>query len=554
MGSVALVLVLVFILLLVINVPVAVAIAMAAFMAILAQGGDPSVMLASKMANGVNSFALLAIPFFILSGHLMGRGGMARRIIDFAASMVGMFPGGLAYVNTLTCMLFGSISGSAAAAVSSVGGFMIPEMNRKGYNRQFNVAVTTTAATTGLLIPPSNVMIVYSVAAGSVSIAAMFMAGVLPGIITGLLIMVVCGYFAFRYKYGLQESGPVSFVLLSSIKATLFLIPSLFIIAAMLGLMFLAFSYGASLLHLLGMSTRSAGIGGYFIGLLVWLAIMIICRYVEVQVPNLQPATLKHSMVSCISAFPSLLLVVIVIGGILKGVFTATEAASVAVFYSFILSVTIYSEIKLKELPEILKQSGITTAVVMLLIGASSAMSWIMTIANIPQTVSAALINLSDNPIVILMLINLLLLFVGTFMDMTPAVLIFTPIFLPVVKSLGMHEIHFGIMLIANLCIGLCTPPVGTCLFIGCGVGKTTIAKVTRYMLPFFGAMIVSLMLITYLPQISLWLPVKSGQLKQQQAQQSIELWNRKVFSIETNEYLETEKSSSETIKIELRE
>ena len=447
MGAVALVLVLVFVLLLVLNVPIAVSIAMAAFVAILAQGLDPSVMLATNMANGVNSFALLAIPFFILSGHLMGRGGMARRLIDFAASMVGMFPGGLAYVNTLTCMLFGSISGSAAAAVSSVGGFMIPEMNRKGYNREFNVAVTTTAATTGLLIPPSNVMIVYSVAAGSVSIAAMFMAGVLPGIITGLFIMVVCGYFAFRNKYGAGDRVPFIQALLSLKRAIL-----------------------------------------------------------------------------------SLLLIVIVIGGILKGVFTATEAAAVSVLYSFLLSVVIYREIRIKELPEILRQTGVTTAVVMLLIGASSGMSWIMTMANIPQTVSAALVNLSDNPIVILLTINLLLLFVGTFMDMTPAVLIFTPIFLPVVLALGMHEVHFGIMLIANLCIGLCTPPVGTCLFIGCGVGKTTIAKVTKYMLPFFGAMAVALLVITYVPQVSLWLPEKTGQLKSEEVKQSIENWNRSVF------------------------
>jgi tripartite ATP-independent transporter DctM subunit len=452
MGAVALVLVLVFVLLLVMNVPIAVSIAMAAFVAILAEGVDPSVMLATKMANGVNSFALLAIPFFILSGHLMGRGGMARRLIDFASSIVGMLPGGLAYVNTLTCMMFGSISGSAAAAVSSVGGFMIPEMNRKGYNREFNVAVTTTAATTGLLIPPSNVMIVYSVAAGSVSISAMFMAGVLPGIITGLFIMVVCGYFAFRNKYGAGDR-----------------------------------------------------------------------------------VSLMQGLLSFKRAIMSLLLIIIVIGGILKGIFTATEAAAVAVLYSFLLTVIIYREIKPKELPEILKQTGITTAVVMLLIGASSGMSWIMTMANIPQTVSSALVNLSDNPIIILLTINLLLLFVGTFMDMTPAVLIFTPIFLPVVTSLGMHEVHFGIMLIANLCIGLCTPPVGTCLFIGCGVGKTTIAKVTKYMLPFFGAMALALMVITYIPKVSLWLPVQTGQLKAAEVEESEKKWNESVFRVQSD-------------------
>ncbi len=447
MGATAIVLVFIFVLLLVMNVPIAVSIAMAAFVAILAEGIDPSVMLATKMANGVNSFALLAIPFFILSGQMMGRGGMARRLIDFANSLVGMFPGGLAYVNTLTCMMFGSISGSAAAAVSSVGGFMIPEMNRKGYNREFNVAVTTTAATTGLLIPPSNVMIVYSVAAGSVSIAAMFMAGVLPGILMGLCIMAVCGYFAYRDKY----------------KA-------------------------------------------------------------EPRVPFLE------GLISFKRAILSLMLIIIVIGGILKGIFTPTEAAAIAVLYSFILSVIVYRKIKLRQLPEIFKQTGITTAMVMLLIGASSGMSWIMTMANIPQAVSNALLNLSDNPIVILLTINMLLLFVGTFMDMTPAVLIFVPIFLPVAQSLGMHEVHFGIMMIANLCIGLCTPPVGTCLFIGCGVGKTTIAKVTKTMLPFFGAMIIALMAITYLPKLSLWLPVKTGQIKAQVVEEKIQEWNENIF------------------------
>ena len=432
MGSIALILVVVFALLLVMEVPIAVAIALATFVAVLAEGSDPTVVVAANMAKGVNSFTLLAIPFFILSGHLMGRGGMASRLIDFAGTLVGFLPGGLAYVNTLTCMLFGSISGSAAAAVSSVGGFMIPEMNRKGYDREFNVAVTTTAATTGLLIPPSNIMIVYSVAAGAgASIGALFLAGVLPGILTGLFIMLVCGWISFRNGYPREERSTLGQIVKSFFRAIL-----------------------------------------------------------------------------------TLLLIVIVIGGILIGVFTATEAAAIAVVYSFILSVILYREIKLRELPDILLESGITTAVVMLLIGASSGMSWIMTMANIPQTVSATLLGLSENPLVILLVINLLLIVVGTFMDMTPAVLIFTPIFLPVVMALGMHPVHFGIMMIANLCIGLCTPPVGTCLFIGCGVGKTTIAKVTKPLLPFFFAMIAALMCITYVPSVSLWLPVQTQQLK----------------------------------------
>lgn len=424
MIEVIFVLVVVFMILLVMNVPIAVAIAVASMLAMLLEGYDPSLMVASKMANGIDSFALLAIPFFILSGVLMGRGGMARRLMDLAATLVGRFPGGLGYVNTLTCMLFGSISGSAAAAVTSIGGFMLPEMKAKGYNNEFSVAITTTAATTGLLIPPSNIMIVYAVASGSVSIAAMFMAGVLPGILIGLLLMAVCFIIAKRTHL---EAGD-----------------------------------------------RST-IGE------IWTAFR--------------------------RAFFSMLLLVIVIGGILKGVFTATEASAIAVAYAFMLSVVFYREVKLTELPEILLQTGVTTAVIMLLIGASSGMSWIMTITNIPQTVSATLLGLSDNPLVIMLMINLLLLFVGTFMDMTPAVLIFTPIFLPIAEVLGIDPVHFGIILIANLCIGLCTPPVGTCLFLGCGVGKTTIARVTPFMIPFFIAMFIGLMLISYVPALSMWLP-----------------------------------------------
>ena len=439
MGGIVLLLVVSFAVLLIMNAPIAVAIAGASLLAIFANGGDAGYMVAQRMGNGIDSFPLLAIPFFVFSGYLMGRGGLARRLIDFAALVVGKLPGGLGYVNTFTCMLFGSISGSAAAAVSSVGGFMIPEMNRKGYNREFNVAVTSTAATTGLLIPPSNCMIVYSVAAGSVSIAAMFMAGILPGILVGLAIMVVSGIISIKNGYGKVET---------------------------------------------------------------------------VEGEDVNAAARVHPLIVCWRAIPSLLLIIVIIGGILKGVFTATEAAAVAVAYAFLLSVVIYREIPWKDLPDVCLQTGLTTAVVMLLIGASSAMSWIMTVANIPQTVSNALLGISENKYIVLLTINAMLLIVGTFMDMTPALLIFTPILLPVANKLGLSDIHFGIIMIANLCIGLCTPPVGTCLFIGCGVGKTTIAKVTRQALPFFGAMIAALMLITYIPWFSTIIPKLCGLIK----------------------------------------
>lgn len=425
-----LILVVTFVIFLFVNVPIAVAIGLSTLCTLLYVKGDISdaaTICAQRIATGIDSFALLAIPFFILSGMLMGKGGIARRLIEFANTLVGHFTGGLAYVNVLTCMLFGSISGSAVAAVSSVGGFMIPEMNKKGYDKDFNVSVTTTAATTGLMIPPSNIMIVYALVSVE-SVSAMFMAGILPGIIFGLFLMVVCGIISRKRNYGAGEKSPLIQILKS-------------------------------------------------------FAI----------------------------AIPSLLLMVIILGGILSGWFTATEAAAIAVVYSFILAVVVYREVKIKDLPNILLQCAITTSIVMILIGTSSAMSWILAIENIPQNVSHALLDLSDNKFVIFLAINLLLLFVGTFMDMTPAVLIFTPIFLPVVKGLGMDPVHFGAMMVANLCIGICTPPVGTCLFVGCGVGQTTLAKVLRHLIPFYIAMVAALMIITYIPAISLWIPKLFG-------------------------------------------
>lgn len=417
-----------FLFLLVLNVPIAFAIGISSLLTIFTIGGLPEFLtVAYKIATGIDSFALLAIPFFILAGQLMGSGGIARRLIDFANVLVGRFPGGLAYVNIMTCMLFGAISGSAVAAVSSVGGFMIPLMNKEGYDRDFNTSVSITAATTGLLIPPSNVMIVYSLATGgAVSVAAIFMAGILPGVLMGIGLMVVAGIISVRKKYGKGVSFP-----------------------------------------------------------------------------------LKEGIIKFFVAVPALLLIVIVLGGILSGIFTATEASAIAVVYALLLAVLLYREVQFSQLPKIFLKAGITTAVVFMLIGTSMAMSYVLAHENIPQTISAALLGLSNNPIVILTIINLLLLFVGTFMDMTPAVLIFTPIFLPIVTSLGVHPVHFGIIMIMNLCIGICTPPVGSCLFVGCGIGKTTITQVIRHILPFFVAMIIVLFIITYIPQITMIIPAK---------------------------------------------
>lgn len=377
-----------------------------------------------RMATGLNSFALLAIPFFVFAGLLMNRGGIAHRLIDFAKVLVGRLPGGLAYVNVIAAMLFGAISGSAVAAASAIGGFMSKQMEDEGYDKAYSASVNITASSTGMIIPPSNILIVYSLASGGASIAALFVAGYLPGILLGLLLMSVAGVIA--YKRGYRAGG----------------------------------------------KEQMSGAFRKFL-----------------------------------NAIPSILLIIIIIGGIISGIFTATEASAVAVLYTLVLSMAIYKEVKWKDLPEIMLETVQTTAVVMFLIGASVGMSWVMSYENIPQTVSNALINLSDNPMVILFIINILLLFVGTFMDMTPAVLIFTPIFLPIVKELGMDPIHFGIMMVANLCVGLCTPPVGTLLFVGCGVADLSISKVIRPMIPFFVAMFFALLAITYIPELTMWLP-----------------------------------------------
>jgi tripartite ATP-independent transporter DctM subunit len=353
----------------------------------------------------------------------MTHGGIADRLIGFAKTIVGAFPGGLALINIISAMLMGAIAGSAMASASAMGSILGPEMEKEGYAKEYGAAVNITSATIGLIIPPSNVLIVYSLASGGVSIAALFLAGYIPGIITGIFLMIVAGIWAKKHHYK---------------------------------------TFGRS--------------------------------------------SVKEIFRTFITAFPSLLLLFIVIGGIVSGFFTATEASAIAVLYTLILGV-VYKEIKLDDLPKILLESAKTSAVVMLLIAASMSMSWIMSYENIPQNLSDFLLNISDNKIIILLIINFLLLFVGIFMDMTPAVLIFTPIFLPVVKTLGIDPIQFGIIMVLNLCIGLCTPPVGSVLFVGIGIAKTSIEKVIRPLLPMFFAMVFALILITFIPQITLWLP-----------------------------------------------
>ena len=419
------VLVLSFIVLLTMSVPVAWAISISSLLTILVSIPILSsfTTVSQRIATGLDSFALLAVPLFILSGQIMNSGGIAQRLISFAKTLVGFLPGGLALINVISAMLMGSISGSAMASASAMGSILGPEMEKEGYSKNFGVAVNITSATTGLIIPPSNILIVYSLASGGVSVGALFLAGYVPGILTGLFLMIVAMVWSKKNNY---KTGKKS--------------------------------------------------------------------------------TIKQIFSSFIDAIPSLFLLFIVIGGIIMGVFTATEASAIAVLYSIILGF-LYKELSLKNLPKVFLQSIETTAIVMLLIGASMCMSWVLSFENVPQEITSFLLGFSDNKIIILLLINLILLFVGIFMDITPAVLIFTPIFLPIVTALGIDPVHFGIILVLNLCIGLCTPPVGSILFVGVGVAKTTIVNVIKPLLPFFIAMLISLFLVTYIPSLTLFLP-----------------------------------------------
>ena len=381
-------------------------------------------VIGQKVATGLDSFSLLAIPFFIFAGVLMNCGGIAHRLINLSQVIVGRMPGSLGHVNVMANMMFGSISGSAVAAAAAVGGTMSPMQKKAGYDPAYSAAINVTSCITGLLIPPSNVLIIYALTAGGISVATLFMAGYIPGILMGLSIMVVGAVIAKRRGYPVAERPTLAVVL----KA-------------------------------------------------FW------------------------------DAFPSLLLVFVVMGGILGGIFTATEASAIAVVYTFILSVLIYREVKFKDLPKIILDSVITTSIVLLLIGISVGTSWAMTNADIPYTISDALMSVSENPFVILLIINIILLIVGVFMDMTPAVLIFTPIFLPIATNLGMDPVHFGIMMVFNLCFGLCTPPVGRALFVGCSVAGVRLQDLLKPMLPFFGALLVTLLAVTYIPSLSLFLP-----------------------------------------------
>ncbi|PLW77785.1 TRAP transporter large permease [Cohaesibacter celericrescens] len=417
----------IFIVLMALSVPISFAIGIATvftFMVINMSFDQSIFIVAQQMASGLDSFTLLAIPFFILAGNIMNRGGIAMRLIEFAKILGGRLPGSLAHCNVLANMMFGAISGSAVASAAAVGGVMAPIQKKEGYDPAFSAAVNIASCPTGLLIPPSTTFIVYSLITNGTSIAALFVAGYVPGILMGLGLMTVAGVIAKKRGYPLAPK------------------PS-------------------------------------------WNEVM---------------------QKSCDAVLP-LGLIFIIMGGIIGGIFTATEASAVAVVYTLFLALVWYREITIRDLPKIILESAVTTSIVLLMIGCSIAMSKAMAFSDIPFTISDALLSLSENPLVILLAINLALLVIGTFMDMTPALLIFTPIFLPVVQDLGMDPVHFGVMMTFNLCIGICTPPVGSALFVGCSVGKVAISKVLKPLLPFYAVLVVLLLAVTYIPQLSLFLP-----------------------------------------------
>jgi tripartite ATP-independent transporter DctM subunit len=418
--------------LLIIGAPISVSIGVSSALAMFSIVSFDNGLLASaqRMFSGMNSFTLLAIPFFVLAGVIMNNGGIAIRLINCAKVLSGRLPGSLAHTNIVANMLFGSISGSAVAAAAAVGSTMSPLQEKEGYDRKFSAAVNIASAPTGMLIPPSNTLIVFSLVSGGTSIAALFMAGYIPGVMWGLACMVVAYFMAKRRGYKSAER-----------------------------------------------------------------------------------VTFKQGVRVFLDAIPSLLLIVIVIGGIIKGVFTATEGSAIAVVYSLFLSF-VYRTIKVKELPRIFLEATRTTAIVIFLIGASSIMSWVMAFTNIPGIIADALLAATDNLLVILLIMNIVLLIVGTFMDPTPAVLIFTPIFLPIALSFGMNPVHFGIMMVFNLSIGTITPPVGPVLFVGARVANLKIEDVIKPLIPFFAVTVAVLMIVTYIPQISLFIPELLGLIK----------------------------------------
>lgn len=412
-----------FALFLLIRVPVALSLVVSSFLTALYLDINLAAIV-QRMVGGINSFSLLAIPFFILAGEIMNEGGISMRIINLSNVIIGKIRGGLAMVNVLASMFFGGISGSAVADVSSLGSVLIPMMKKKGYDADYSVGVTISSAAQGVLIPPSHNMIIYSTAAGGVSVGALFMGGLVPGILLGLILMVVTYIIAVKRNY--PKGDPIK----------------------------------------------------------------------REEVPKI----IREGFLGLFTA-------VIIIGGIISGIFTATESAAIGALYAFIITFFVYRDIPISRIGAILKRTFKTLAMVLFLISASGAFGWLLALLKVPAMVTEFMLEFSPNAIVTLLIINIILLVLGMFMDMSPLILITTPILLPVAMSVGMDPVHFGIMLMLNLSIGLVTPPVGTAMFVGASIGKLSIEKATKGMIPFYAALLFVLMLITYIPQLSLTLP-----------------------------------------------
>ena len=382
-----------------------------------------------QIASGVNKFSLLAIPCFVLAGAIMAEGGMARRLVAFAGVLIGFVRGGLSLVNILSSTFFGAISGSSVADTASIGSVLIPEMEKNGYPRPFATAVTVSGSVQAILIPPSHNAVIYSMAAGgTVSVAALFMAGVFPGLLLGLSLSIYCLYVARKRNYPKGRVIPMS-----------------------------------------------------------------------------------EALKICLDAMWGLMTMVIILGGIMSGVFTATESASIAVVWAFFVTMFIYRDYRWSDLPKLMHRTVKTVSIVMILIGFAASFGYIMTLMQIPLKITAILTTLSDNRYVILAMINIMLLVLGCLMDMAPLILILTPVLLPVAKAIGIDPVHFGMIMMVNLGIGLITPPVGAVLFVGSAVAKLRIEEVVRAMGPFFVILLGVLMMVTYLPAISLWLPRSMG-------------------------------------------
>ncbi len=418
--------------LLFVGVPVAVAVGTSSFVALAYVIGPETASFvgAQRLFTGINSFTLLAIPFFVLAGELMNTGGIAARLVDAAKVLVGRMPASLAQTNVVANALFGSVSGAAVASAAAVGTVMGPRQRAEGYDRAFSTAVNAASAPAGMLLPPSNTLIVYSLVS-STSIATLFMAGYGPGLLWALLCMVVVFLYSRKHRIGGGEGVPLKVVGVTLLRALL-----------------------------------------------------------------------------------PLLMIVIVIGGILTGIFTPTESAVIAVLYSLVLGMA-YRQISVRQLPEILLSATRTTSIVMLLVGVATIMSWVMSYSRIPQLIAEAMLGLTESPVLILLLILVLLVAVGTFLDPTPAILIFTPIFLPIVVEFGVDPSHFGLIVVFALSLGTITPPVGNVLFVSAKVANMRIEPVITALLPFFAALLIGLLIVTFVPALSLWLPDVLGLLEQ---------------------------------------